>query len=272
MSSLIVHLFEDDFPIRSLMRGGAPWFIARDVCRALHYTNTRDPIRRLDDDEKGVVKHDTPGGDQDMVIISEPGVYRLIAGSRTPAAKRFQRWLYHEVLPDIRRTGQYAGPPKAGDDVDIREKEWKLEAVRSAHRYFGKAAARALWLQLGLPSADSFCIATPPDPSGDGRAALSHILSVLSEEIRTAIEGDKAGLRRTGIAVKSCKCKASVHIAFNHPYLVRLYANTPFDDLRWSYALRRLPGAEASSTYFDDRRQRSTRLPLSLILDHLETP
>lgn len=85
---------------------GEPWFVASDVLAAL--TLDRKALERLDDDEKGVNTIHTPGGKQDMVLVSEAGLYTLIFTSRKDEAKRFRRWVMHEVLPAIRRTGAYA--------------------------------------------------------------------------------------------------------------------------------------------------------------------
>ncbi|MCG9046575.1 Bro-N domain-containing protein [Laribacter hongkongensis] len=91
---------------------GDPWFIASEICSALGIRNPRDAVSRLDEDEKGVAKTDTPGGAQEVTTISEPGLYRLIGRSNKPAAKRFNRWVCHEVLPAIRKTGTYSTTPR----------------------------------------------------------------------------------------------------------------------------------------------------------------
>lgn len=86
---------------------GEPWFVAKDVCDALGISKYRDAVSRLDDDERGSVLVDTLGGAQETSTVSEPGLYKLIMRSRKPEAKAFQRWVTHEVLPAIRRTGGY---------------------------------------------------------------------------------------------------------------------------------------------------------------------
>lgn len=86
---------------------GEPWFVAKDVCTALEVKNSRDAIARLDDDEKGVVLIDTPGGEQQMQAVNEAGLYALVLSSRKPEAHAFKRWVTHEVLPAIRRDGGY---------------------------------------------------------------------------------------------------------------------------------------------------------------------
>ena len=84
-----------------------------DVCRVLSVKNNRDASRRLDEDEKGVAQIDTPGGSQKMTISSESGLYKVILRSDKPEAKKFTRWVTHEVLPSIRQTGGY-GSQTAG--------------------------------------------------------------------------------------------------------------------------------------------------------------
>lgn len=98
--------------ITVILRDGEPWFIASEILAALEMHRTA--IRRLEDDEKGVHKTHTLGGDQEVTIISEPGLYRLIGRSNKPSAKQFNRWACHEVFPAIRKSGSYnAGPPPA---------------------------------------------------------------------------------------------------------------------------------------------------------------
>src|SRR5690606_2333461 len=66
-------------------------------------------LRSMDDDEKGVHNLHTPGGDQSAYFVNEPGLYAAILRSRVPEAREFKRWLTHDVLPQIRQTGKYAG-------------------------------------------------------------------------------------------------------------------------------------------------------------------
>ena len=93
--------------IRAINQDGEPWFVAKDVCDALGIANSRDAIARLDDDEKGVGLTDTLGGSQEMATVNESGFYNLVLRSRKPEARAFKRWVTHEVIPAIRRTGGY---------------------------------------------------------------------------------------------------------------------------------------------------------------------
>ena len=105
-NSLQVFTFEQT-SVRVVFQNGEPWWIARDVCDVLELGNPRTSVGLLEEDEKGVHIMDTPGGQQEMTIISEAGLYSLILRSRKPEAKRFKRWVTHDVLPAIRRTGCY---------------------------------------------------------------------------------------------------------------------------------------------------------------------
>lgn len=94
--------------IRALSVDGEPWFVAKDVCDALGIRT--DTVRIiLDDDEVDETNPNTIGvaGGRNPLIVSEPGIYKLVLKSRKPEAKAFQRWVTHEVLPAIRRTGGY---------------------------------------------------------------------------------------------------------------------------------------------------------------------
>ena len=104
-----IQIFQNDRfgTIRALSVDGEPWFVAKDVCDALGVGNSRQAIARLDDDEKGVISTDTPGGEQRVQAVNEAGLYTLVLSSRKPEAHAFKRWVTHEVLPAIRRTGGY---------------------------------------------------------------------------------------------------------------------------------------------------------------------
>ena len=99
-----------DTTIAVMNRNGQPWFVAADVCRVLELTNTSKACDTLEDDEKGVTNGDTLGGKQQLLIISESGLYSLIFKSRKPEAKAFRKWVTSEVLPSIRKTGGYGLP------------------------------------------------------------------------------------------------------------------------------------------------------------------
>lgn len=93
--------------VRVIMMNDNPWFVAKDVAIILGYSDTEKLTRRLEDDEKLTSHFGDSGQIREMYIISEPGLYNAISGSKKPEAKTFQRWINHEVLPSIRKTGMY---------------------------------------------------------------------------------------------------------------------------------------------------------------------
>nr|WP_092074997.1 BRO family protein [Dendrosporobacter quercicolus]NSL49601.1 hypothetical protein [Dendrosporobacter quercicolus DSM 1736]SDN24446.1 Prophage antirepressor [Dendrosporobacter quercicolus] len=92
--------------VRTITQCSEPLFCGKDLCEILEIDSTQ--LRRLDDDEKVLRLTQTPGGEQEMVFVNEPGLYSLIIGSRKLEAKAFKRWITHEVLPTIRKTGKYS--------------------------------------------------------------------------------------------------------------------------------------------------------------------
>ena len=96
--------------IRTALIENKPWFVAVDVCRALEIGNSSQAISRLDADEKMITLISNEGnkrGNPNMTVVNEPGLYTLILSSRKPEAKAFKRWITHEVIPTIRKTGGY---------------------------------------------------------------------------------------------------------------------------------------------------------------------
>ena len=106
-----VELFQyDGREVRTVTIDGEPWFVAADVARILGYRMASDMTRRLDSEDRGTHSARTTSGDQEMTVISEAGLYVAVIGSRVDGARAFKRWITHEVLPTIRRTGGYGNP------------------------------------------------------------------------------------------------------------------------------------------------------------------
>lgn len=101
--------------VRTVVKDGEPWFVAADVCKALEIGNPTDVMRRLDDDERTLVSIEGASNTLPVNVINEPGLYAVVLGSRKPEAKAFKRWITHEVIPTIRKTGGYV----ANDDLFV---------------------------------------------------------------------------------------------------------------------------------------------------------
>ncbi|MGG1664538.1 phage antirepressor KilAC domain-containing protein [Brevibacillus sp. NRS-1366] len=89
------------------------YFLAKDVCDLLEHSDSRKAVNRLDDDEKLIGTIFLSGQNRETWLINEAGLYSLILTSRKPEAKVFKRWITHEVLPSIRKTGQYILPSQS---------------------------------------------------------------------------------------------------------------------------------------------------------------
>lgn len=133
---------------------GQPWFIAVDLCTVLGIANSRDALSSLDADEKGVANTDTPGGAQQLATVNEPGMYSLVLRSRKPEAKAFKRWLTHEVIPSIRKTGGY-GSSSTTDVVATMDRKALAMLVIEAEEAKERAEAVAEKRQAVIDVYDS---------------------------------------------------------------------------------------------------------------------
>ncbi|WP_052535255.1 phage antirepressor KilAC domain-containing protein [Mycobacteroides abscessus] len=116
-------------PVRVEVIDGEPWFIAVDVCGVLDIKQPHRSLAALDSDEKGRHTMTTPGGDQLFSVVSESGLYSLILRSRKPEAKLFKRWITHEVLPTIRKTGGAYIQPGSQAEVDLADPDTALDKL-----------------------------------------------------------------------------------------------------------------------------------------------
>lgn len=159
MSEITVFAY-DSHAIRMIQgEDGEPWFVAADVCNALDIKNAADAIKRLDDDEKGVDSIYTLGGSQELAVVNEAGLYMLILSSRKPEAKIFKRWVAHEVIPSIRKTGRYESKPERSPEDPLPFDRLAPESLpfRQVHpslyaelRRTSKALAQAYLIECGV--------------------------------------------------------------------------------------------------------------------------
>ena len=150
MNKLVAFNFESCDVRVCVGENGEPMFVAADVLSTLSLD--RKALERLDDDEKGVNSIHTPGGPQDMTVVNESGLFNLVLGSRKPEAKRFKRWVTHEVLPSIRKTGSYAsGGAVAALPAPTQD---KVNAILS----IGEAIARVPGVKPGIAMAATLTV------------------------------------------------------------------------------------------------------------------
>ena len=131
MNEIAVFENEQFGEIRTVSVEGEPWFVAADVCRALEINNPSMAIGRLDEDEKSTLsltEGTSPnGGNPNVNVVNEPGLYSLVLGSRKPEAKQFKRWITHEVIPAIRKTGAYSIKPMSSAEMLLAQAKVLVE-------------------------------------------------------------------------------------------------------------------------------------------------
>jgi prophage antirepressor-like protein len=273
MAAQVIPFIYNDKPVRSVMRGDEPWFAGKDVCAVLDIRDHRQALERLDADERGRCNIPTPMGEQEMVIISEAGVFRLVFTSRRPEAEAFKRWLAHEVLPQLRRTGRYAVPAAAPEPVTsaepLRAVEVKLRMVQVAQALHGLGYARKVWAEQGLTA---IMPVVDPGPDADARNCLWHLLDCdaghdghdVASLIEQAFEDDmtaQAVLRPMGLRVLIEAGQDWLFVANDAPFLRLAFEGTPWAE-GWKRVLARLPDAKQGGPMkIGQRAMRGVLLP-----------
>lgn len=118
-----VQLFNfENHEVRSLLINSEPWFIGKDVAEVLGYKNQNDAlVKHVDDEDKDTIAiRDSIGRNRNTPIINESGLYSLVLSSKLPSAKKFKRWVTSEVLPALRKTGQYQVKDLSGSELMAR--------------------------------------------------------------------------------------------------------------------------------------------------------
>lgn len=146
--------------IRTITDNDGIYFVGKDVAQALGYSNQRDALaRHVDEEDKGVVKRDTPGGVQDVVTINESGLYSLVLSSKLPSAKRFKRWVTSEVLPALRRQGGYmlTGANETPEQIMARALKIADEALKRKDALIEEMKPKAMFADA-VGASDNTCL------------------------------------------------------------------------------------------------------------------
>lgn len=272
----------DEHLVRVVELEGAPWFVGKDVCGCLEIAKHHQALEALDDDERGTSTVGTPMGDQTVIVISEPGVYRLVFRSRKPSAERFKRWLAHEVLPEIRKTGRFEAkgsdathtPAPAGRPV--MEPKTFLEAlycIRETRLVWGVERARVQWRTLGLPAVPP----APPTARDEARICLRHLLDTevsdgersVRDFIEAALDEDEnARAMLIAVGIRVYPEREAFLIANWAPRIEQIFAGTEWADGRYARVLRRLPDVVAAGTArFSGVNRRGSLIPAAYLDD-----
>lgn len=154
MSNMILFQKPEFGRVRCFVIDGEPWFIAKDVCECLDIGNPTQAIMRLDADEKSTLNLNEGGPDRN--IINEYGVYNLVLSSRKAEAKQFKRWITHDVIPSIRKKGEYSAKSEIKQMTDGELIARALIAANSTiERIEKEREAERKVLQLKVDQANS---------------------------------------------------------------------------------------------------------------------
>lgn len=142
MNNLLIFNSEEFGDIRTVTIDNEPWFVGKDVAEALGYAEPRSAVsKKVDDADRGVAEMETPSGKQNMTVINESGLYALIFGSKLESAKRFKHWVTSEVLPAIRRTGNYQMAKPQGEELlalAVIEAKKTIDSLKNRCTFLGK--------------------------------------------------------------------------------------------------------------------------------------
>ena len=284
MTTQLSNFAFEEHLVRVVERNGEPWFVGVDVCRALDLSKPENALGTLDDDErytltKGVTDgHDGPNA---RTIVSEAGVYRLVFRSRKPEAQRFKRWLAHDVLPQIRRTGGYApqgchlNDDPRNDTIAVR-----MQLVREARTLYGKQRARDLWERLNLPEMAPLPVSQSAldreERVRDAYECLTHLLDALITPqgeftIRNLLREALTGVRAANDQLIQSGVRLDGYQGFlvanrRNPRLHQIYAATVWANGEHRTALRCLPGAHAArSQRYGGAPSPGTYIPATLL-------
>lgn len=194
-AQVVPFTFQQQHPVRVTIIDNQPWFCLVDVCAVLEIKNNRRVAAKMLD-QKGVRKTYTPtqGGEQELIFINEPNLYRVIFRSNKPEARTFQDWVFDEVLPAIRKTGRYEAPaaPKPG----IPDARWReiLGLIRdiARHCHFEGRAESALHERMrwfgGVPSSRLLA----PEQFEDAKAELTALNELAEQHFDQYVARDEA--------------------------------------------------------------------------------
>lgn len=146
MTNLIPFISPDYGSVRATVINGEPWFVGKDVAEALGYAAPRVAVsKKVEPEDRGVAKMETPSGKQEMTLINESGFYCLVFGSKLESAKRFKRWVTSEVLPALRKTGSYIMPGMRDKTITLPRTEYEeLLLIKDKWNALGEASIQAV--------------------------------------------------------------------------------------------------------------------------------
>lgn len=252
MSNIVPYSFEGA-NIRTLDIDGEPYFVGKDVAEALGYARPNDAIQQHC---KGAVKRrplQTGGGVQDLRVISEPDMLRLIVNSALPAAERFERWVFEEVLPSIRKTGSYTAPKAVPSPVRLAQDAAKaFPPLFRVARLLGcdknAAAIAANQAVMGLTQVNLMQSLGRTHLEADNQNGRYYTPTEIGREIGTSARGVNLLLAEAGMQFKRGDVwevtEAGKEFAKIYDTGKKHGSGVPITQIKWSMSVLPLLGSE----------------------------
>lgn len=222
--------FDDTTEITVLGTVEEPLFIAAQVARALGYRDAANLVRRLDEDDRGTRSVSTPGGQQNVTVINEAGLYASVLGSQIESAKAFKRWITHTVLPEIRRTGSFTSRP-AFDPASLSRRDILQIAIEAEDAR--NAAEQQLAIEAKARQAmESY--AKDLEPRAEGYDRLmdgdgTYAVGAVAKMIGTSQNKLWADLRAADVMIAKGAMRNTPYQRYMHHFDVKAYEYTRED-------------------------------------------
>lgn len=237
-----------DSPIRTLTIDNKPYFVARDICLALGYAKPENAVKRhcRATLKQGII--DKLGREQETTVIPESDLYRLTFNSELPAAQKFESWVTDDVLPTLRRTGEYS--LKKDEEIDdicldydagnIQVAEFELRAIKVICQLFGRDAAKQAYMSSKYLPKPIYAIDGKKDASAISCLEYFKTMFVSNYPISRIIDNKCVEiLKPAGLDIVG----DMVHIATSSKEVAKHFANSRWAG-NWIATLLELPHAE----------------------------
>lgn len=222
----------NDQPVRVVTIDAEPWFVLADLCRVLDLAKPSRVAMRIADDMKGRTQMTTPGGDQEMTIVSEAGMYEVVIRSDKPEAAAFRRWITSEVLPSIRKHGGYLTPEKA--EEIISNPDVIIELAQAVKREKAARLAMESLVHELEPKADMY----DRFLGADGTYSIGNVAKMVGLSQNKLFDR----LRNSGILIAKGAMRNTPYQRYMHHFSVRPYDYERSDGTRGtSYTTRVQP-------------------------------
>lgn len=217
VSNVIPFTYEGS-AVRTLSIDGEPWFVLADLCKVLDLSNPTMVAERVDTDGLSSTEViDSKGRTQTARIVSEPGMYQVIFMSRKPEAVAFRRWITTEVLPSIRKTGQYS----TASALDAQIPKTLPDALRAYAREVEAREAMEAYARELEPKADNY----DRFMSADGTYSVGSVAKMLGLSQNKLF----AELRNRGVFIAKGAMANTPYQRYMHHFAVKAYEYTRSD-------------------------------------------